>query len=46
MYSIRRNLLALMLAMASIVAMAVLNPARAATAEDLDKDSRQALQAL
>ncbi len=36
----------LVLAMASIVAMGVLNPARAATAEDLDKDSSQALQAL
>ena len=46
MYSIRRNLLTIMLAMASIVAMAVLSPARAATAEDLDKDSRQALHAL
>jgi lipid-binding SYLF domain-containing protein len=46
MYNIRRNLLTITLAMASIVAMAVLSPARAATAEDLDKDSRQALQAL
>jgi lipid-binding SYLF domain-containing protein len=46
MYSIRRNLLTITLATASIVAMAVLSPARAATAEDLDKDSRQALHAL
>ena len=46
MYSIRSNLLALMLATASIVAMSVLNQANAATAEDLDKDSRQALQTL
>jgi lipid-binding SYLF domain-containing protein len=46
MYSIRRNLLTLMLAMTSIVSMGVMNPASAATAEDLDKDSRQALKAL
>jgi lipid-binding SYLF domain-containing protein len=46
MYSIQRNLLTLMLAMASIVSVSVMNPASAATAEDLDKDSRQALQAL
>jgi lipid-binding SYLF domain-containing protein len=35
-----------MFAMASIVSMSVLNLASAATAEDLDKDSRQALQTL
>jgi len=46
MYSIRSNLLALMLATASIVSMSVINQANAATAEDLDKDSRQALQTL
>jgi lipid-binding SYLF domain-containing protein len=46
MYKIPSNLLALMFAMASIVSMSVLNLASAATAEDLDKDSRQALQTL
>ena len=46
MYNLRRNLLALMFAMASIVSMSVMNQASAATAEDLDKDSRQALQTL
>ena len=46
MYSTRRNLLALVLATVSIVSMSVMNQASAATAEDLDKDSRQALQAL
>jgi lipid-binding SYLF domain-containing protein len=46
MYSIRNNLLALVLAMASIAAMGVMNPATAASAEDLDKDSHQALQTL
>jgi lipid-binding SYLF domain-containing protein len=46
MYNIRRNLLTLILATASIVSMGVMNQASAATAEDLDKDSRQALQTL
>jgi len=46
MYNIRSNRLALILATASIVAISVLNQANAATAEDLDKDSRQALQTL
>jgi lipid-binding SYLF domain-containing protein len=46
MYNIRRNFLTLMLAMASIASMGVMNQASAATAEDLDKDSRQALQTL
>jgi len=46
MYNLRRNLLALMFAMASIVSMSAMNQASAATAEDLDKDSRQALQTL
>ena len=46
MYNIRSNLLALMLAAAAIVSMGVMNQASAATAEDLDKDSRQALQTL
>jgi hypothetical protein len=38
--------MALMFAAASIVSMGVVNLASAATAEDLDKDSRQALQTL
>jgi lipid-binding SYLF domain-containing protein len=46
MYSIRRKLLAIGLATASIVSMSVTNPAGAATHEDLDKDSKQALQTL
>jgi len=46
MYNVRNHIPALMFAMASIVSMSVLNPASAATAEDLDKDSRQALQTL
>jgi len=46
MYSIRSNLLTLILATAAIVSMGVMNQASAATAEDLDKDSRQALQTL
>ena len=46
MYNIRSNLLALMFAAAAIVSMGVMNQASAATAEDLDKDSRQALQTL
>ena len=46
MYSIRSNLLSLMFATAAIVSMSAINLASAATAEDLDKDSRQALQTL
>ena len=46
MYNLRRNFLTLVFAAASIVSMSVMNQASAATAEDLDKDSRQALQTL
>jgi lipid-binding SYLF domain-containing protein len=46
MYSLRSFRLALLLATASIVSMSLMNQANAATAEDLDKDSRQALQTL
>lgn len=46
MYSIRSNFLALMLATFFIAPMSVMSQASAATAEDLDKDSQQALQAL
>lgn len=46
MYNVRGHLLALMFAATSIVSMSVMNLASAATAEDLDKDSRQALQTL
>jgi len=46
MYNLRRNILTLMFAAASIASMSVMNLASAATAEDLDKDSRQALQTL
>ena len=46
MYNIRSNRLALILATASIVSMSMMNQTNAATAEDLDKDSRQALQTL
>jgi lipid-binding SYLF domain-containing protein len=46
MHNLRRNFLTLIFAAASIVSMSVLNQASAATAEDLDKDSRQALQTL
>jgi lipid-binding SYLF domain-containing protein len=46
MYNLRSHLLTLMFAAASIVTMSVMNLASAATAEDLDKDSRQALQTL
>ncbi len=46
MYKIRSNTFPLMLAAAAIVSMSVMNQASAATAEDLDKDSRQALQTL
>jgi lipid-binding SYLF domain-containing protein len=46
MYNTRSNLLALILATVAIVSISVMNQASAATAEDLDKDSRQALQTL
>ena len=46
MYRIRNDLLALMLATASIFSMAMISQASAATSEDLDKDSLQALHAL
>jgi lipid-binding SYLF domain-containing protein len=46
MYNARSHLTALIFATASIVSMSVMNLATAATAEDLDKDSRQALQTL
>ncbi len=46
MYKLRSYFPALILAAASIVSMSVINPASAATSEDLDKDSRQALQTL
>ncbi|RCX32732.1 YSC84-related protein [Thioalbus denitrificans] len=45
-YSIQRKFLALVIAMTSIVAIGVMSQAIAATAEDLDRDSRQALQTL
>ena len=46
MYNLRRHFLTLVFAAASIVSMSVMNQASAATAVDLDKDSRQALQTL
>ena len=46
MYNVRSHISTLMFAAAAIVSMSVMNPASAATAEDLDKDSRQALQTL
>jgi lipid-binding SYLF domain-containing protein len=46
MFNLRKNILALIIATASILAMATMNQASAATSEDLDKDSRQALQTL
>jgi len=46
MYHVKKNLAALALAAASIVSISVMNLASAATAEDLDKDSQQALQTL
>jgi lipid-binding SYLF domain-containing protein len=46
MYSVQRSLLTLMLATAAMVSISAINPVSAATAEDLNKDSRQALQAL
>jgi lipid-binding SYLF domain-containing protein len=46
MYNLRSNFLTLVFAAASIISMSAMNQASAATAEDLDKDSRQALQTL
>ena len=46
MFNIRGNMIAALIAMASIVSMGVVGQAVAATAEDLDKDSAQALQTL
>jgi lipid-binding SYLF domain-containing protein len=46
MHDTRKTVIAGMVAMASIVSMSLMNQANAATAEDLDKDSRQALQTL
>jgi lipid-binding SYLF domain-containing protein len=46
MQKIRSNFLPLMFAAAAIVSMSVMNQASAASAEDLDKDSQQALQTL
>jgi lipid-binding SYLF domain-containing protein len=46
MYSIPSHVRALTLAAATIVSLTVMNQASAATAEDLDEDSRQALQTL
>ena len=46
MYNIRSYISTLMLAAAAIVSVSVMNQASAATAEDLDKDSRQALRTL
>ena len=46
MYRIPSRLLTLILAITSIASISMLNQAGAATAEDLDRDSRQALQTL
>lgn len=46
MLTIRRNLMALMLAVTAVFAIGTLNSAHAATAEDLNKESQQALQQL
>lgn len=46
MYNIRTNFHALILVAVSIVSMSLITQASAATAEDLDKDSQQALQTL
>lgn len=46
MYNIRSHVRSLALATAAVVMMGAMNQAGAATAEDLDKDSRQALQTL
>lgn len=46
MNKVRGNTITIMLVAVAIVAMSVINQASAATAEDLDKDSMQALQTL
>ena len=46
MYNMRSNLFAVMLAAITVMLISVMNQASAATAEDLDRDSRQALQTL
>jgi len=46
MYNTQSYIHALMFAAAVIISMSVMNQASAATAEDLDKDSQQALQTL
>jgi lipid-binding SYLF domain-containing protein len=46
MNNIRGNLFVFMVAMLSIFSLGIMNMASAATAEDLDKDSQQALQTL
>src|SRR5690554_4127678 len=46
MNTIRSNLTAAIIVLASIVSMGAVNHASAATAEDLERDSRQALQTL
>jgi lipid-binding SYLF domain-containing protein len=46
MYNIRSQFPALVFAMAAIATMGMMNPAGAATARDLDRDSAQALQTL
>ncbi len=46
MYRKRNHLLAFILATASIISMGMASQASAATAEDLDRDARQALQTL
>jgi lipid-binding SYLF domain-containing protein len=46
MKRIRRQLLALLLVMASIVSWSLINQASAATAQDLDRDAQQALQTI
>jgi lipid-binding SYLF domain-containing protein len=46
MFTIRGNMIAALIALASVVSMGVVSQAGAATAEDLDKDSAQALKTL
>lgn len=46
MNAIQSHLIAIMIVFASIVSMGAVNLASAATAEDLDRDSRQALETL
>jgi len=46
MYRVQRHLLALMIATVSMLSVGAANRAIAATAEDLDRDSLQALQTL